>query len=399
MSKPFYRYEDVPLLIASEGQEPVMIFANRAGLSASQPIQAKKFVDDYNISFALQDEDIYFSGAHESGFLMGPVGGPGVKIPESIENILSGSRISYPGGQSLYTTKDLHPGDYHINVRSTGETLLKFDRDIEYGEVEVLRSYAAGGIVRGSLDITYYMNTGNLHTFADLTGLLDPNVYPQVDESKITGSFGDYIFEDAYLRELSFSAQPFEIIEANLSLDIYGRMIYQSGLSESITNNYGCIKETQLTVPHAINTKIEGSNDVGINYPLSFDYRISSRRTPEVPIPLSGKMDQDGELPTRVTKEDIDISIRIQGEKLDPFLKISGQRANVVVKLSDIGFSKDFTDNNQGLLKEFNLDGSLVHPELPSQELKDYGVVEEDNLTVSEGGFLQGTATIKQSYR
>lgn len=41
MSKPFYRYEDVPLLMASEGQEPVMVFANRAGLSASQPIQAK----------------------------------------------------------------------------------------------------------------------------------------------------------------------------------------------------------------------------------------------------------------------------------------------------------------------------------------------------------------------
>lgn len=399
MSKPFYRYEDVPLLMASEGEEPIMVFANRAGLSASQPIQAKKFVEDYNISFALQTGDIYFTGAYESGFLMGPTNGPGVRIPESVENILSGAKIAYPGGQALYLTEDLSPGDYYIKVRSTGETTLRYEEDIEYGEVEVLRNYAAGGIVRGSLDVTYYMNTGNLHTFADLTGLLDPNIYPQVNETKITGSFGDYIFEDAYLRDLSFSAEPFQIIQANLSLDIYGRMLYQSGLADSIINDYGCIKENQLSVPHAINTRVDGASDVGIEHPLNFTYKITSKRNPEVPVPLSGKMDDDGELPIRVTKEDIDISIRIEGEKLDPFLKISGQRANVTVSLSDIGFSKEFTDNNNGLLKEFRLAGSLVHPDLPSQELKDYGVVDEDNLSVSEGGFLQGSATIKQSYR
>jgi len=399
MSKPFYRYEDVPLLMASEGQEPVMVFANRAGLSASQPIQAKKFIEDYHISFALQTGDIHFTGAHESGFLMGPRNGPGVRLPESVENILSGTKIAYPGGQGLYLTEDLSAGDYYINVRSTGETILRYEEDIEHGEVEVLRNYAAGGIVRGSLDVTYYMNTGNLHTFADLTGLLDPNIYPQVNETKITGCFGDYIFEDAYLRELSFSAQPFQVVESNLSLDIYGRMLYQSGLADSIIENYGCLKEQQISVPHAINTKILGASDVGIEYPLDFSYSITSTRNPEVPIPLSGKMSEEGELPIRVTKEAIDISIRIRGEKLDPFLKISGQRANVTVQLSDIGFSKEFTDNNQGLLKEFRLAGSLVHPDLPSQELKDYGVVEEDNLSVSDGGFLQGSATIKQSYR
>jgi len=399
MSKPFYRYEDVPVLLASEGQEPMMVFARSAGLSASQPIEAKKFLDDYNVSFALQSGDIHFTGAYESGFLMGPTNGPGVRIPESVENILSGTKIAYPGGQALYLAEDLSAGDYHIKVRSTGETTLRYEEDIEYGEVEVLRNYAAGGIVRGSLDVTYYMNTGNLHTFADLTGLLDPNIYPQVNEAKITGSFGDYIFEDAYLRDLSFSAEPFQIIQANLSLDIYGRMLYQSGLADSIISDYGCIKENQLSVPHAINTKVEGASDVGIEYPLNFTYKITSRRNPEVPVPLSGKMDDDGELPVRVTKEDIDISIRIEGEKLDPFLKISGQRADVTVSLSDIGFSKEFTDNNQGLMKEFRLAGSLVHPDLPSQELKDYGVVEEDNLSVSEGGFLQGSATIKQSYR
>lgn len=399
MSKPFYRYEDVPVLLASEGQEPMMVFARSAGLSASQPIEAKKFLDDYNISFALQSGDIHFTGAYESEFLMGPKGGPGVKLPESVEAIPSGYKIAYPGGQALYLAEDLLPGDYYVKVRSTGETILDYDRDIEYGEVDVLRNYAASNVVKGSLNISYYMNTGNLHTFADLTGLMDPTVYPQVNEAKLTGSFGDYIFEDAYLRELSFSAEPFQIIEANLNIDIYGRMKYQEGLSESILNDYQCLKQNQFSVPHAVNTKLIGTSGVGIDYPLNFEYSISSNRSPEIPVPISGKLDEDGEVPSRVTKDQIDISIRIQGEKLDPFLKISGQRASVVVELSDIGFNKDFTDNNAGLLKKFALAGSLVYPELPSQELRDYGVVEEDNLSVSEGGFLKGTATIKQSYR
>jgi hypothetical protein len=399
MSKPFYRYEDVPVLLASEGQEPMMVFARSAGLSASQPIKAKKFLDDYNVSFALQSGDIHFTGAYESGFLMGPKSGPGVKLPESVEAIPSGYKIAYPGGQALYLAEDLSPGDYHIKVRSTGETILDYDRDIEYGEVDVLRNYAASNAVKGSLNISYYMNTGNLNTFADLTGLMDPTIYPQVNEAKLTGSFGDYIFEDAYLRELSFSAEPFQIIEANLSIDIYGRMKYQEGLSESIINDYQCLKENQFSVPHAINTKLIGASGIGIDYPLNFEYSISSNRSPEIPVPISGKIDEEGEVPTRVTKDQIEISIRIQGEKLDPFLKISGQRASVVVELSDIGFNKDFTDNNAGLLKKFALAGSLVYPELPSQELRDYGVVEEDNLSVSEGGFLKGTATIKQSYR
>lgn len=399
MSKPFYRYEDVPVVLASKGRDPVMVFARSAGLSASQPIEAKKFLDDYNISFALQTGHIHFTGAHESGFLMGPKNGPGIRLPESVETIPSGYKIAYPGGQALYLAQDLMPGDYYIKVKSTGETILDYEKDIEYGEIDVLRNYAASNVVRGSLNISYYMNTGNLHTFADLTGLLDPTIYPQVNEEKVTGSFGDYIFEDAYLTELSFSAAPFEIIESNIRLDIYGRMKYQEGLSDSIINDYGCLKENQFSVPHAINTKLVGTSGVGIDYPLNFEYSIYANRNPEVPVPIDGKEDQDGEIPVRVTKDEIEISIRVQGEKLDPFLKISGQRANVIVKLSDIGFSKEFTDNNEGLLKEFALAGSLVYPDLPSEELRDYGVVEEDNLSVSEGGFLRGTATIKQSYR
>lgn len=397
--KPFYRYEDVPLLLAPEGGDPVMVFANSASISANQPIEARKFVDDYNISFAFQKEDIHFTGAHESGFILGPPSGPGEKMAQSIEVIRSGQKIAYPNGQSLIVAKDLEAGDYHIKVRSTGEMKLDLREDVPYGEVEVVRNHSARGPVRGRLNFSYYMNTGNLHTFADLTGLLDPKIYPQVNEAKMTGCLGDYVFNDIYLTEMSFSASPYKPIEAEANLDVYGKMEYVEGLADKITSNYECLKQNQISVPHAVRSEILGTNDVGIQYPLSFDYNISANRIPEIPIPISGNSDLDGELPIRVTKNEIDITINLQGEKLDPFLKITGQRADVTIRLHDIGFSKDFSDNNQGKLKEFRLLGNLVLPEEVPEELKQYGVVDQDALTVSEGGFLRGRATVRQSYR
>jgi len=383
MSKAFFRYEDVPLLMASEGQEPVLVFADSASLSASQPISARKFVDDHQISFALQSGDIHFNGAHESGFLMGPRNGPGVKLPNSIEIIKSGSKIAYPGGQSLIVHEDLYPGDYHIKVRSTNDTTLRYAEDIENGEIETLRNYSAEGPTKGSLAVTYYMNTGNIQSFFDVTGLIDPKVYPQVNEGRVTGCLGDYFFDDAYISEISFSAQPFQPIQTSAKLDIYGNIRYVAGNAEKITSDYGCIKEDQKTVPSAVNTKVEGSEDAGISYPISFSYTINAQRKPSFQLPVSGNKDPNGELPARVTKEAINITAKINGEKLDTFLKITGKRADLNIKLSDIGFNKAFTDSNFGVLKEFKL----------------YGVIDSSNLSVSDAGYLQGGATVKQSYR
>jgi len=399
MSKPFFRYEDVPLLLAAEGQDPVMVFANRASISASQPLEAKKFIDDYNISFADVSEDVVLSEGDIVDFLLGPPGGPGMKIPESVELIKSGQKIAYPNGQALYVEQDAYAGDYHIKVKATGDTKLDVNKDVPYGEIDALRTYAAQGEIRGRLNITYYMNTGNIHSFADLTGLMDPNIYPQVNESKITGSIGDYKFHDAYLSEMSFSAEPFQVIETNLDLDIYGKMEHVEGWSERVFEDYNCIREVQYTVPHAMNTKIYGANSVGIQHPLSFNYSIYANQIPEIPLPISGLVDEDGELPTRVAKNEIDITIDLEGERLDPFLKITGQRADVTISLSDIGFEEEFTDNNFGKLKEFKLAGNLVLPDAVPQELEQYGVVDQDALVVSEGGFLRGRASVRQSYR
>ena len=402
MSKPFVRYEDVPLLLAHEGDSPVFIFANNASIGVSQQITSKKFDDDYKISLAMQTGDVYFPEAMESGFLLGPKDGPAYKVPESIEVIRKGAKISFPSNQSLVLTEDLYPGDYHVKVRSTGETLLSYNEDIEFGEVDVVRHYAASNGARGSLSISYYMNTGNIHSFFDITGLVDKEIYPQVHEGKITGSLGDYKFNDAYIREMSFNARPYQVIETNIQIEIYGTLDYEEGISEDLINNgYYCTRQEQITVPHAVGTKIEGIKNIGMEYPLDFTYTVSTDRSPTYEMDISGYLGDGGEVPVRVNKESIDITAQVMGEKLDPYLQITGQRADLNVKLSDIGFSEEFTDNNQGLLGEFRLIGNVVYPEkTPEIELlESYGVVDSDNLSVSDQGFLQGRASIKQSYR
>lgn len=402
MKKPFFRYEDVPLILARGDERAAAIFANSASISVDQSLSVKKTVDDYNISFALQTGDLYFPGVQESGLLMGPVDGPAIKAQESIEVIKSGSRISYPNGASLYLTEDLLPGDYYVNVRSTGETLLRKDEDIPYGEVEVLRNYAANDIARGTLNISYYMNTGNLESFSDVTGLMDLQSYPHTDEGKITGSLGDYMFYDAYIKEVSFSAQPFQPIQTNVTLDIYGALDVKEGLSEEIIENYGCygyILPPQKNIPHAMNTKIVGSESAGMKYPLSFSYKITAERKPEVYLPISGGYDDGGEIPDRVTKEDIEVVIELAGERLDPHLKLDGQRADVSIKLSDLGFDPEYTDNNVGSMKEFRLLRNPNDRQPYATPYQAYGVIESNKLTISDQGYLQGSVTIRQSYR
>lgn len=400
MIKPFKSYEDCPILVGDLDSDPVFIFADNASISVSQSIYSKKFADDYRISFANVEEDLILEPNKEYEFILGPRKGRGTKVPESIEVIRKGSRISYPSRKSLIINKDLNPGDYRVKVIATGYTVLSYDNDIENGEVDVVRHYTAENGAVGSLNVSYYMNTGNIYSFFDVTGLIDREVYPNIYEGKITGSVGDFVFNDGYIREITFNAQPYQPVQSNVTIDIYGTLEFKGGHSENIiNNNYYNYRRKQNSIPHALGTKIKGVENLGMEHPVDFTYAINVNREPAYEMPLMGNLSEDGEVPTRVNKTSIDITAEIIGEKLDPYLKITGQRAELTIGLGDIGFSESFLDNNQGELREFKLVGNLVYPEPIPEELVSYGVVDRDSISVSEGGYLRGRASIKQSYR
>ena len=68
-----------------------------------------------------------------------------------------------------------------INYRSKNQDVL----DIKSNTASW--HYAAENGARGNLSISYYMNTGNVHSFFNITGLVNKEIYPQVHEGKITG--------------------------------------------------------------------------------------------------------------------------------------------------------------------------------------------------------------------
>ena len=91
--------------------------------------------------------------------------------------------------------------------------------------------------------------------------------------------------------------------------------------------------------------------------------------------------------------------IELAGERLDPHLKIEGQRADVSIKLSDLGFDPKYTDNNVGSMKEFKLIRNPNDRQPYATPYQAYGVIESNKLNISDQGYLQGSVTIRQSYR
>ena len=50
---------------------------------------------------------------------------------------------------------------------------------------EVIRNYSTTSPIKGSLNIDFFLNTGTVQSFFNLTGLLGNEIYPQVNETKM----------------------------------------------------------------------------------------------------------------------------------------------------------------------------------------------------------------------
>ena len=157
-------------------------------------------------------------------------------LATSIFKIPSGTKVSFPNNKNLYFTHDVSPeGDDFIvdlHAKSGGWTLT--EEESQSGYFEPIFNYVSTGPVQGSLDVSFYPNTGNLKSFFNITGLSDPLKYPPIDEEKITGFLGDFAFHNAYLTSYSFGLQPNGISQASASFVIFGELTKDS----SLTSNY-----------------------------------------------------------------------------------------------------------------------------------------------------------------
>jgi len=392
----FLPYEDVPLFLGSEdGNESEYIFAESANLSISQPLKTVRYVDDNIIQICAfnSGESINYSSPtfNTNTFhttLLGPSGGPPQPLSTSIYKIPSGTKINFPNNKHLYFSGDIFPNghDYLVTLESKDSTWSLTEGEAQSGYFDPIYNYVSDGPVQGTLDVSFYINTGNLKSFFNITGL--GSSFPPIDEQKITGFLGDFKFNCAHLNSLEFSISPNSISQARASFSVYGVLEQDS----TITNSYySSSLYAQQSIPHGQDSSILGASQAGIDHPISFSYKINVERTPTYCTPTGkyfrsdGTYNPTGDLPKRVSKKSVSITTSIAGENIDPNILsegLNGKRANIDINLKDLNY-QNFEDNSNGFLHTFNSSG----------------VITEQSLSVNSAGYLNGSVKINQLFR
>ena len=143
-------------------------------------------------------------------------------------------------------------------------------------------------------------------------------------------------------------------------MDIYGELnsINDDGDSDNLLRN-------ERNVSHSLRTYLAGT-DLKINKKVSFDYSVSCSRNPVVTV--------GNELPSRVTKEDVRINLSIAGEDVGDAIGITGNYAALNINVFD------------------------TYGDSPLAVFGCTGQVFNQNLSVSEGGYIDGTISVSQEY-
>tara|TARA_A100001201_G_scaffold141344_2_gene136547 strand:- start:1031 stop:1828 length:798 start_codon:yes stop_codon:yes gene_type:complete len=213
--------------------------------------------------------------------------------------------------------------------------------------------YAPSSPVKGTLSFSHYC-TGAFHDF------LNPLTAIEHTGEPLDGSLAGMTFSSGYIKSLSFSVSPFTPILFQSQMDIYGELnsIDDNGDSDNLLRN-------ERNVSHGLRTYLAGT-DLKINKKVSFDYSVSCSRNPVVTV--------GNELPSRVTKEDVRINLSIAGEDVGDAIGITGNYAALNINVFD------------------------TYGDSPLAVFGCTGQVFNQNLAISEGGYIDGTISVSQEY-
>ena len=213
--------------------------------------------------------------------------------------------------------------------------------------------YAPSSPEKGTLSFSHYC-TGAFHDF------LNPLTAIEHTGEPLDGSLAGMTFSSGYIKSLSFSVSPFTPILFQSQMDIYGELnsIDDNGDSDNLLRN-------ERNVSHGLRTYLAGT-DLKINKKVSFDYSASCSRNPVVTV--------GNELPSRVTKEDVRINLSIAGEDVGDAIGITGNYAALNINVFD------------------------TYGDSPLAVFGCTGQVFNQNLAVSEGGYIDGTISVSQEY-
>jgi hypothetical protein len=215
--------------------------------------------------------------------------------------------------------------------------------------------YVATAPLKGTLSFSHYL-TGRLHEF------LNPLTNIERTGEPLRGNLGGIEFTSGYIKGLQFSVSPFSPVLMESTLDIYGELtVSASGKSDVNLRN-------QTKLGHGAKSYVAGT-DVDINNKLGFSYSVVCDRIPQVVIG-SG-------LPSRVTKENVQINMTIRGEDMGKVLSQTGQAAVANAYIYDVY-------GNAG--------------DTPLGCFGCTGQIHSQSVTASEGTYMAGEVSLSQDY-
>lgn len=390
----FLPYEDVPLVLHKDGKVE-LVFAESASLSVSQPLETNRQIDDNILqicSYGTNSNAVYtpqlFTANESFSALLGPSGGPAQPLSTSIYKVVDGTKITFPNNKHLYFSGSVWPNgnDYIVDLYSKSGGWSLSIEEAQSGYFESIHEYSASNGIKGTLDVNFYTDTGNLSSFFDITGLSDPAQYPPIDEDPIMGSLGDFIFLEAYLTNFNFSLSPNSISQASASFDIYGDLVKSDLLKIFWENNMQDYYKNK-SIAHGQYSTIKGVDSLDLEHPISFNYNISVERSPRYVIPTGNLLESvDGIVPSRVSKKSTTITMSVEGENFDPEITFEGyfhgRGANLTANIFDLSYSGVDYDS-LGFMHSFNCSG----------------VVTSESLSISSDGYLNGTISVMETVR
>jgi hypothetical protein len=384
----FLPYEDVPLYLSVNGQAGEYIFAENASINVNHPFDIHRQMEDnvvricaFGFSNGLSYSTPTFVANQVQYATLGPTNGPPTPLATSIEKIKQDTEIKFPNNKSLFFAKEYIPdgGDYVISVYSKSNFTLSAE-EAQQGYIRPNYKYITSSPIVGSLDVSFYVNQGNLPHFFNITGLSDPTTFPPLDEERITGFLGEFCFDHAYLKSFKFSLSPNSISQANATFDLYGTL---KRAPDVVSNYYNSSLYQQQSIPHGQNSLILGADAFGQDNVTAFSYNIQIDRTPKFVCPdINTNNTNVGLDPVRVTKKSTTITMSLTADTMDTELLTSafhGRTGEVTVQLKDLSY-ENFPDNSNGFLHEFKCNGPIT----------------KQGLGVQSAGYLNGNIEIIQ---
>lgn len=291
-------------------------------------------------------------------------------------------KISLAGKDLLVQSADLSIAPNLSAERVYGD----FDAKIAGAKTEFIDFIPQGGI-QGQLSIKFLISA---ETFAEsgvpnnINRLFD--IKDGMSETPINRNIvGRYSFDNMYLKSFSFSLQPFRVIEASATYDIYGTI-----------NRAGPGRFTRLSADFAHGLKSFGSMEASgasadsstqLQFEItSLTYNIVVNRKAHNRIRSSENTlinaDASGVVPSRISIESIESEMSLESNALIPDLNAYGNQQ----KTSYVGDVQNSTI--EAFLKD--MDGNKI------ARFKTSGRIQEQSYSVSEGSQSAASLVIRE---